>query len=85
MSPGEHAAPERYPPVTMIGDRWGVTDAEVARRYPYDDVVSAPPAVTAWRGRGRMVAPLLCVGDLVMARRQPLTFARLAEAGPGHL
>jgi hypothetical protein len=26
--------------------------------------------------------PLLCAGDLVMARRQLLTLARLAEASP---
>jgi hypothetical protein len=163
----------------MIGDRWGVTDAEVARRYPCDDVVLAPVR-EAWRGitvrvpagrlwpwvmqirlapysydwfdnlgrrsprtlrdlpppvpgehfsaalggrpagrilsvapgeqltgsimgavmsyvlapteqghtrlllkvvtpRGRTVAPLLCVGDLVMARKQLITLARLAE------
>jgi hypothetical protein len=33
----------------MIGDRWGVTDDEVARRYPCDDVVPSP-ALSAWRG-----------------------------------
>jgi hypothetical protein len=33
----------------VIGDRWGVTDAEVARRYPCDDVVQAP-TLQAWRG-----------------------------------
>jgi hypothetical protein len=33
----------------VIGDRWGVTDAEVARRYPCDDVV-ASPGLQAWRG-----------------------------------
>ena len=33
----------------MIGDRWGVTDAEIRRRYPCDDRVTAP-AVQAWRG-----------------------------------
>jgi hypothetical protein len=168
----------------VIGDRWGVTDAEVARRYPCDDVVRTP-ALEAWRGvtvraaatrvwpwvgqirlapysydwidnlgrrsprelRGlpeprvgepfaaafggrptgrilivepgvqltgmimgtvmsyvlvplpdgggtrlllkltatgpRAVAPLLCMGDLVMARRQLRTLARLAEAAPG--
>ncbi len=33
----------------MIGDRWGVTDAEVARRYPCDDDVQAP-TLQAWRG-----------------------------------
>lgn len=33
----------------MIGDRWGVTDDEVARAYPCDDVVTSP-ALQAWRG-----------------------------------
>jgi hypothetical protein len=33
----------------VIGDRWGVTDAEVARRYPCDDDVRAP-TLQAWRG-----------------------------------
>ena len=33
----------------MIGDRWGVTAAEITRRYPCDDVVPSP-ALQAWRG-----------------------------------
>jgi len=33
----------------MIGDRWGVTDDEVARHYSCDDLVSAP-VLQAWRG-----------------------------------
>ena len=33
----------------MIGDRWGVTDGEVARHYPCDDVVPVP-TLQAWRG-----------------------------------
>jgi hypothetical protein len=33
----------------VIGDRWGVTDAEVALRYPCDDVVQTP-TLQAWRG-----------------------------------
>lgn len=33
----------------MIGDRWGVTDDEVARHYPCDDVVPSP-AMQVWRG-----------------------------------
>ncbi|KQX74435.1 hypothetical protein [Aeromicrobium sp. Root472D3] len=33
----------------MIGDRWGVTDAETRRHYPCDDVVPRP-AWQAWRG-----------------------------------
>jgi hypothetical protein len=33
----------------VIADRWGVTDAEVARHYPCDDVVR-DPVLAAWRG-----------------------------------
>jgi hypothetical protein len=33
----------------MIADRWGVTDAEVARHYPCDDLVAAP-VLQLWRG-----------------------------------
>ena len=33
----------------MIGDRWGVSAAEVDRRYPCDELVTAP-ALEAWRG-----------------------------------
>lgn len=33
----------------MIGDRWGVSDAEVARRYGCDDLVPGP-TLEAWRG-----------------------------------
>lgn len=33
----------------MIGDRWGVTDDEVAGHYPCDDIVPVP-VLQAWRG-----------------------------------
>jgi hypothetical protein len=33
----------------VIGDRWGVTAAEVERRYPCDEFV-ASPVLQAWRG-----------------------------------
>jgi hypothetical protein len=33
----------------VIGDRWGVSEAEVARDYPCDDFV-ARPVMRAWRG-----------------------------------
>lgn len=33
----------------MIGDRWGVTQDETARRYPCDDLVPNP-VLQAWRG-----------------------------------
>lgn len=35
--------------VRVIGERWGVTDEEVAARYPCDEVVPAP-AIQLWRG-----------------------------------
>jgi hypothetical protein len=33
----------------MIGDRWGVSEHEIARSYPCDDFVSSP-RLQAWRG-----------------------------------
>ncbi|GAA1463662.1 hypothetical protein GCM10009619_43000 [Williamsia maris] len=33
----------------MIGDRWNVTDDEMARHYPCDDIVTSP-TLQAWRG-----------------------------------
>jgi hypothetical protein len=33
----------------MIGDRWGVSDAEISRPYPCDEFMRAP-ALEAWRG-----------------------------------
>jgi hypothetical protein len=35
----------------MIGDRWGVSDSEVARAYPCDGFVTSP-VLQAWRGVG---------------------------------
>ncbi len=48
----------------MIGERWGVTDDEVARRYPCDELVPQP-AQQLWRGvtvaaPSRDVWPWLC-------------------------
>jgi hypothetical protein len=40
----------------VIGDRWGVTDAEVERHYPCDEFISAPK-VQAWRGVTVRAAP----------------------------
>ena len=33
----------------MFGERWGVTEEEVARHYPCDDVVPTP-TISLWRG-----------------------------------
>lgn len=43
------AAAAREEGLVVIGDRWGVTDNEVARHFPCDDVVPLP-ALQAWRG-----------------------------------
>jgi hypothetical protein len=40
----------------VIGDRWGVTDDEVARHYPCDDLVPTP-VLSAWRGVTVAAAP----------------------------
>src|SRR5271154_2137458 len=40
----------------MIGDRWNVTDDEVARHYPCDDFVPAP-TLQAWRGVTVLTTP----------------------------
>ena len=40
---------ERAYDQSMIGDRWGVTDAETRRHFPCDDFVP-DPAWQAWRG-----------------------------------
>jgi hypothetical protein len=43
----------------VIADRWGVTEAEVARRYGCDDLVPEP-VLQAWRGvTARAPAPVL--------------------------
>ena len=33
----------------VIGDRWGVSDSEIARSYPCDEFVTSP-TLQAWRG-----------------------------------
>lgn len=53
----------------MIGDRWGVTDGEVRRRYGCDDLVP-DPTLEAWRGVGVQAGP-----DTVWARVRQLRIA----------
>jgi hypothetical protein len=40
----------------VIGDRWGVTEAEILRHYPCDDIVPSP-VLAAWRGVAVKAAP----------------------------
>jgi len=80
----------------MIGERWGVTDQEVARRYPCDDVVPSP-VVQLWRGvtvatTPAHVWPWLCQLRLApysydwldnLGRRSPRELRELPDPRPG--
>ena len=78
----------------MIGDRWGVTEAEVARRYPCDELAAG---VELWRGvtvRGpaEQVWPWLCQVQLApysydwvdnLGRPSPRELRGLPDPRPG--
>jgi hypothetical protein len=80
----------------MIGERWGVTDAEVARHYPCDDLVPTP-AWRLWRGitvdaSPAEVWPWLCQLRLApysydwidnLGRRSPRQLRGLPDPRPG--
>jgi hypothetical protein len=57
----------------VIGDRWGVTEDEVARRYPCDDVVPAP-VLEAWRGVGVDAEPAAVWPWLRQIRLAPYSY-----------
>jgi hypothetical protein len=80
----------------VIGDRWGATDSDVARRYPCDDFVVSPQ-LQAWRGV-RVEAPPEAVWPWVaqvrlapyaydwidnLGRRSPRHLAGLSEPAVG--
>ncbi|MEU5940006.1 polyketide cyclase [Micromonospora sp. NPDC047548] len=80
----------------MMGDRWGVTDSEILRSYPCDDLVVSP-ALQAWRGV-RVEAPAAAVWPWVaqvrlapysydwidnLARRSPRQLVGLPEPQAG--
>lgn len=80
----------------MIGDRWGVTDAETRRRYGCDEYVTEP-TLHAWRGvtvdadattvwaRLRQVRLAPYSYDLIdnLGRRSPRELRDVAEPVPG--
>lgn len=80
----------------MLGDRWGVTEAETRLRYPCDDLV-ADPTLQAWRGVS-VQAPVEAVWPWVaqirlapysydwidnLGRRSPRELAGLADPRVG--
>lgn len=80
----------------MLGDRWGVSDAETRRRYPCDDLVTVP-TLQAWRGVS-VQAPVEAVWPWVrqirlapysydwidnLGRRSPRELADLADPVAG--
>ena len=57
----------------MIGDRWGVSDAEVARHYGCDDVVPEP-TLEAWRGVTVLAGPEAVWARLRQVRLAPYSY-----------
>ncbi len=71
----------------MIGDRWGVTDAEVTRRYPCDDLVRTP-VLQAWRGVTVRAEPDVVWRWVAQIRFAPYSYDWLDNLGrrsPQHL
>jgi hypothetical protein len=80
----------------VIGERWGVTDQEVALHYPCDDLL-APPLLAVWRGitvdvPAADVWPWLCQLRLApysydwldnLGRRSPRELRGLPDPEPG--
>jgi hypothetical protein len=80
----------------VIADRWGVSDSDVSRRYPCDELATAP-SLEAWRGVTISAAPAVVwpwVAQVRLApysydwidnggRRSPRELAGLPEPRPG--
>ena len=64
----------------VLGDRWGVTDAEVARRYPCDDVVPAP-VLQVWRGVTVRATPELVWPWVTQLRLAPYSYDWIDNLG----
>ncbi|HWD55055.1 MAG TPA: hypothetical protein VG346_08020 [Acidimicrobiales bacterium] len=71
----------------MIGDRWGVTEAEVTRRYPCDDLVTAP-TLQLWRGVTVRAEPEIVWRWVTQIRLAPYSYDwidNLGRRSPQHL
>ncbi|MCX8560660.1 polyketide cyclase [Mycolicibacterium mucogenicum] len=64
----------------MIGDRWGVTDAETMARYGCDNYV-ASPALEAWRGVSVNTTPDRLWPWVVQVRLAPYSYDWIDNLG----
>ncbi len=64
----------------MIGDRWGVTDAETRRKYGCDDAVRGP-TLEAWRGVTVDAAPATVWARLRQVRLAPYSYDLVDNLG----
>ena len=64
----------------VIGDRWGVTDREVARRFGCDDHVGAP-TMEAWRGVTVHADPDVVWARVRQVRLAPYSYDLLDNLG----
>lgn len=64
----------------MFGDRWGVTDAEVTRRYPCDDFVP-DPSLQAWRGVTVRAAPAVVWPWVTQIQMAPYSYDWIDNGG----
>ncbi|MDZ5663724.1 hypothetical protein SFC79_18255 [Nocardioides sp. S-58] len=64
----------------MIGDRWGVTEDEVRRRYGCDDIVHEP-TLEAWRGVTVHADPAAVWARLRQVRLAPYSYDLVDNLG----
>lgn len=64
----------------MWGDRWGVTDDEVVRRYPCDELVP-DPTLSAWRAVTVAAAPERVWPWIVQVRLAPYSYDWIDNLG----
>ena len=64
----------------VIGDRWGVSDAEVARHYGCDDVVPRP-TLEAWRGVTVLAGPEAVWARVRQVRLAPYSYDLVDNLG----
>ena len=64
----------------VIGDRWGVTEAEITRRYPCDDLVPAP-VLQAWRGVTVRAEPEIVWRWVTQIRLAPYSYDWIDDLG----